>query len=103
MAVVYRKLKIALDNVSWVAVTAPFACNGIFLRNTGANAVLLRTDQNDPNTEDSIDVGLSEVIQHITPDVFLGQQSRQRFAAGSVVCYLKAAAGTSTVIQTSIW
>lgn len=71
----------------WTAVIAPIDCARIVLRNTDAvNAMLIRTDFADPNTQESIPASLEFTIQITSPMTY--------FKAGETVCHFQPAAGT---------
>jgi hypothetical protein len=81
---------VTLDPVTWTAVAAPFDCSNISIRNPSVSAsVLIRTDQNDPHTEDTI----GPMAQQAIAVPF----HRYRFLAGSTAFYLRTAAGTGPV------
>ena len=89
---------LTLDTVTWTAVTPPFACNTIVIKNADpANAIKLRTDSAVATTEDTIPVGSQEVIpipprpQHLGAPGFDGWSW---FVPGTNYAYLQASAGT---------
>ena len=84
---VYRKRRMTIGSTGWTAIVPDISCYAIVLRNEGPKAIILRTDESDPDTEDQIDVGLQEIIR--SPNWYL---------AGQRVCSLKVAQGQSTVI-----
>jgi hypothetical protein len=81
---------INIDASAWTAVTVPFDCSSIAIKNTCSNAMRMRTDAADVSTQDMLAAG--------------GEQSfavpfhRYRFLAGSQPVWLQLVAGSGPAI-----
>jgi hypothetical protein len=92
MSQVFAKKKVNLNSTQWTAIAPPFDCNYISIKNADSTVdVVIRTDASDSNTEDVIASGAIETVSSsFNPDSLF-----TRFKEGSVVCYVKAASGSS--------
>lgn len=57
----YKIQRLAINTHSWTAVVIPFDTNGISIR-CDNDAILMRTDTDDSNTQDSLALGSQEYI-----------------------------------------
>lgn len=82
---------LTIDPVSWTAVTVPFDCTCLAVKNrdTG-NAVRMRTNAADATTEDLLSGGAEQSLAI--------PFHRYRFPAGSQPVWLQATAGTGPVV-----
>lgn len=87
--------QLAISNVSWTAVVAPAECDFFSIRND-AGDTLIRTNQTDPTTQDSIPQGQQWQLALQAPN---GTGS-VRYHVGEVVAYLQSVSGSPTVIVT---
>ncbi len=76
----------------WTAVVTPIDCSKVVLRNgDGTNALLIRTDWNDPTTQDSLPASSEYTIQITALTTYL--------KSGTQVCWVKPAApGDNSVV-----
>jgi hypothetical protein len=92
----YVKSRFDIDTTDWTAIVTPIDCNYFGLKNSDGSALILRTDMNDPETEDTLGIGEQEGV--------LAQANVQwrvaRFLKGSTVLWVKATAGVGPVIVT---
>jgi len=76
----YKILKFALPADQWTPIVSPIFCSSWGLRNTSGGTVLLRSDQNDANTEDTLNSGDWELCV---------SQTEEKFFKGSTLLYAK--------------
>lgn len=86
----YASKTFAIDDTKFYAIAAPVACSTWSLR--GTVDFLIRTDDGDSTTEDTVTAGTQEAA--ITTSHFI----HQRFAAGETVIWAKRSAVGSTVL-----
>lgn len=103
MPTIVKEVK-TIDTVSWTAISPPFACNTIVVKNGDpANEMKIRTDSASATTEDTIPVGSQEIIavlprpQHLGAPGFDGVSW---FIPGTNYAYVQASAGTGPAIVT---
>jgi hypothetical protein len=77
---VYKILKFDLPADQWTPIVSPIFCSSWGLRNASGGIVLLRTDQNDANTEDTLDGGSWELCV---------SQTEEKFYKGSTLLYAR--------------
>lgn len=80
-----------INNVSFVALVAPIACSSFSIR-CDTDVVIVRTDPNDANTQDTIPLGSQEYVLGETFD------KNPRWFGGDTILYLKAQTQGSAVI-----
>lgn len=75
--------KYSINSVSWFAIVAPIECNGIVIKNLDSSDIKLRSDSEDPTSEDVLP-GFS-----VEPTLLASahQRTDARFPQGSTVCY----------------
>lgn len=74
---------------AWVPITVPMDCSKIVLQNEDAsNGQAVRTNKDDPSTEKTIPAGIELTVQSIAT----------AFTAGSVICWIKASAGSGPMV-----
>ncbi len=95
----YVKSRFAITTTDWTAITAPVDANYFALKNADGSALLLRSDMNDSQTEDTLAAGGQETVTS-GPNLSFISQGRPRFSSGSTVLWVKATAGTGPVIVT---
>lgn len=76
----YKILKFALPADQWTPIVSPIFCSSWGLRNASGGTVLLRSDQNDANTEDTLGDGVWELCV---------SQTEEKFYKGSTILYAK--------------
>jgi hypothetical protein len=82
---------LTIDPVSWTPVTVSFDCTNLSVKNRDqVNAVRLRTNANNPATEDLLGPGMEQSLAI--------PFHRYRFGQGSQPLFLQATAGTGPVV-----
>lgn len=93
----YAIRQLAVDTVSQTPVVCPIDCNQIFVKNSVAVDLKIRSDSGDGTRQDTIAAGVEEDIAGVRsaapPD---GGQAR--FLNGQTVGFLQAVSGTGPVI-----
>jgi hypothetical protein len=88
----YEKLRIAINDSSWTAVSSPILAHRLAVRNVGPVGVSIRTDPLDPNTEDFLAAGIQESMEFVL-----------YCPIGIAIFYARAGAGSSaTLIVTAV-
>lgn len=82
---------VSADSASWTPIVVPIQCSTWSIRPDAA--VKIRTDANDPLTEDTIAQGMQITFQ--VP--FQPDQAATRFRPGDTIAYLQAVTGTALV------
>lgn len=102
MAAAYQKCRVPINTETWTAIIAPMPCNYFSLKNSDGAAVLLRTDQNDPSSEDTLAANGLEIVNTARNSDYApgGSSGSVRFPAGSTVCCVKALSGVGPVVVT---
>jgi hypothetical protein len=95
MPSILRILRVVLTSDVWTPITVPAAARNIALVNSGGQDVLMRSDPNDPATEDTFlnQAQLSMLVPQ-TPGLWEPQQ----FVAGAVLIYLKPVDGSPATV-----
>lgn len=79
------EIKVFAIDQTWTAIHPPFPCSNIFMKNTGSQPLLLRTDSGDIGTQDSIAAGGGQSM---------GQASAYfRFVEGAAAFYAAVGSG----------
>lgn len=86
----YAIRNLALDAITWTPVTTPIACNGFSIR--CPVDIKIRTDKDDPTTEDTIYGQNQEYIMEFW------HTTGCRFPSGATIAYLQSESGTPTAI-----
>jgi hypothetical protein len=87
--------RVAVNDQDWTRVKAPIRCNYWSIR-CDAAPLKIRTDPDDPATEDSIPVGSQESL---TSGCMIVESMRHfRYEQGDTLCFLQAALGEQSVI-----
>lgn len=91
-----QKKRIAIDNLAWTPLSTPFGVDGLAVRSATATAFLLRTTEDDPDTEDTIGAGLQETIS------VDGATERGKPVEGQVFAYVKSTVPSDTLVLTFV-
>ena len=81
---VYTAANAGLSPNGFVALIIPIDCSGYMLKNAGPDTLYMRSDPNDPNTEDNMGAGFYEDLLIPGTGYF-----ERRFFAGSILYYVK--------------
>ena len=92
----YAKTRVCVSMSDWTPIKAPIPCNYFSLKNLEGSELLLRTDSNDPNTEDVLEKNEVETVTSTTKHV--GEFFR--FAQEEIVLWVKATSGQGPVVVT---
>ena len=100
----YVKKQIAIDSVSWTPIIAPIDCMGLGIKNSVSVDLRIRTDANDPATQDTISAGAQDGIMVAKPSggVLASSMDFVRFKAGDTIAYLQAVSGTGPALVTFV-
>lgn len=96
----YGKWRLALDPESWTRVIVAFDCNSVGIKNPTLFNFLLRTDVEDPSTEDTIYPGAQEGISASMETRNTYPLTTPRFRQGSTICFLKPVSGAGPAVIT---
>jgi hypothetical protein len=95
----YVKCRYPITVADWTAIVAPDDFNFFGLKNSDGSALLLRTDENDDQTEDTLPAfGQEGVTSGINLTYISGGLAR--FPKGSTALYVRATTGVGPVIVT---
>jgi hypothetical protein len=95
----YVKSRYAITTADWTAIAPPSDANYFGLKNADGSALILRTDKDDDQTEDTLSAsGQEGVTAGINFQYLTG--GRARFPAGMTALWVKATAGVGPVIVT---
>lgn len=81
---VYTASNSGLTSAAFVPIAVPVYCSGYMLKNSGPDAVYMRSDPNDASTEDNMGAGFYE---DCLMDGYAAGQPR--FVAGQILYYVK--------------
>jgi hypothetical protein len=82
---------VTIDPVSWTPLTVPFDCSNFSVKNRDTtNAIRIRTNPSDPNTEDLLPPGAEQSLAN--------PHHRFRYQMGSQPVFVQATAGTGPVV-----
>lgn len=91
---------IAIDSVSWTAISAPMDCNEIYVYVDGGQSVTIRTDSGDANTAKPVPAGAE--WSPVGGGQQIGAGMKPRYPAGQTVAFAQAAAGTGPLRVTGL-
>jgi hypothetical protein len=87
----FEILVLTIDPVSWTPVTVPFDCTNLSVKNRDqVNPLRIRTNPNDPTTEDLLGAGMEQSLAI--------PFHRYRFSQGSQPVFLQATTGTGPAV-----
>jgi hypothetical protein len=95
----YVKCRYAINTSGWTPIAAAIDANYFGLKNADGSAVLLRTDMNDVQTEDTLPAFAQEGVA-AGPNLQFISGGAARFPQGSTVIWVKATVGVGPVIVT---
>ena len=93
----YVKQRVAISTADWTPIVAPIVCNYFGCKNLDGSALLLRTDVNDDQTEDTLPANAQEGV---IATVVASMVGAPRFQEGEPVFWVKATVGVGPVIVT---
>lgn len=96
MSIVFQQRRVAVDTVTWTALTAIMNCQAVSLRNLGVPDMKIRTTAASAATEDVL--GPLEGKSIDSPSRAGHEYTDYRFHAGDIIVYAQAAAGTGPVL-----
>lgn len=83
---------LTVDSVTWTPIIPPFSCNFVSIK--CGTSLLIRTDSADSTTQDTIPVGMTEVVSSTHN---LDSSGHSRFPSAQTIAFLQASAGTPSV------
>ncbi len=98
MSNVYQKRRIAVDDISWTGVASPIHAQTVTLKNVGTQAIKLRTDSADADTEDSLLPGWQDTIASAS----LASDGAYRFQKNEPFVFAQTVGGAGTILITAI-
>ena len=90
----YAKKRVAINTVTWTPIVAPINSSHFDLKNLDGTALLLRTDVNDPESEDELPPGFQEIVNAV-PTMRI-----PRWGINQTVLWVKAVSGVGPVMVT---